>query len=173
MRISVLSVFAPLAMTFLVVVAPVTSAQDRPPSTAKLPKAVLTAFEKAYPNAKVLTSTSENENGKTLYEIESLDEGRRRDLLYLADGTVWACEETIDPTTLPAPVKIAIDHQYEGWKIEKAEKATLGKSEAYELVLSKGKERTSLVLAPDGTVRKTGKQTKQNIEKAAPNKPRK
>ena len=48
-------------------------AQEKEIKRKDVPKAVLAAFAKAYPNAKAREFSMDKENGKTMYEIESVD----------------------------------------------------------------------------------------------------
>ena len=79
--------------------APVTKAAD---SAAKLPAPILAAFKQAYPNATIKAATKEMENGKIEWEVESIDNGLARDLVYNPDGTVVEMEEQVAPASLPA-----------------------------------------------------------------------
>ena len=92
----------------------------------ELPPAVASAFKKAYPNAVINASAKEEENGETVYEIESVDKGMNRDLLYRADGTVLECEEQIKEADLPAPVIAALKTLYPKATVTKAERTTKG-----------------------------------------------
>jgi hypothetical protein len=115
----------------------------------ELPPAVASAFEKAYPDAVINASAKEEENGKTVYEIESLDKGMNRDLLYAADGTVLECEEQIKEADLPAPVIAALRNLHPKATITKAERTTKGKLLQYDLALA-GAPVAEVSLLPDG-----------------------
>jgi len=118
-------------------------------SKVELPPAVASAFKKAYPNAVINASAKEEENGKTVYEIESVDKGMNRDLLYSADGTVLECEEQIKEADLPAPVIAALKALYPKSTITKAERTTKGTLLQYDLALA-GAPVAELSLLPDG-----------------------
>ncbi|MHB8078667.1 MAG: PepSY-like domain-containing protein [Candidatus Krumholzibacteriia bacterium] len=115
-----------------------------------VPAAVMTAFHNAYPKAEIKGTAKEVENGKTYFEIESIDGGMSRDLLYLADGTVTEIEEAVDPATLPAPVKAAAEAKYPQGKIVKAERTTRDAATTYDLQIMSGKTKENLTLGPDG-----------------------
>ncbi len=120
---------------------------------AKLPPAVAAAFRKAYPAATVKNVSKETENGRTQYEVESVDNGRERDLNYLADGTVVDMEEAIEASEVPAAVSAAISARYPNAKISRREKLTITKGQVVQYqfgVTGAGAKVTELVLTPDG-----------------------
>lgn len=101
--------------------------------TAKdLPAAVRTAFEKQYPGAKILGLSKEVENGATLYEVESIHNGRNRDVLYKSSGEVVVVEETIPLAEVPGPVQAALKAQFPKAQAVKAEKLITGSTVEYE-----------------------------------------
>jgi uncharacterized membrane protein YkoI len=121
----------------------------KPAAKVQLPAAVKEAFQKAYPNATIKNVLKETENGKTVYEVESVDQGLNRDLNYNPDGTVIDVEEQVKVTELPAPVSEAVKKMYPKASITKAEKLTRGETVQYELAL-KGAPKGSVELMPDG-----------------------
>ena len=127
----------------------------------ELPAEVLSAFSKAYPKAKIKGLSREEENGKTYYEIESLDGKTARDISYLADGTVAETEETVATGALPAEVKAAVNKEYPKGKIIKAEKVTRESVVEYEFQITVGKEKHELVVDPSGKVVKHEKEGKE------------
>jgi uncharacterized membrane protein YkoI len=117
----------------------------------KLPAAITTAFEKSYPNATIRGTAQETEGGKTVYEVESVDKGKARDLMYNVDGTVISIEEEMNAADLPAPVTAALKKLYPKATITVAEKLTEGTTIEYELQI-KGAAVTSVAFLPDGKV---------------------
>ncbi len=115
-----------------------------------LPAAVSTAFHKAYPNATIKKSAKERKDGQTVYEVESVDQGRRRDILYTPDGSVVEVEEEVDQSALPEKVIAAIKRHHPRAVISKCEKVTRGSTLVYEISF-KGTKLRDLVLNPDGT----------------------
>ena len=83
-------------------------------SAAKLawPAAVEAAFKRKYPNATVKAVSKETDAGQTTYEVESVDAGKRRDLVYQPDGTVVDYEEELKASEVPAAVLAAIKTRY-------------------------------------------------------------
>ena len=104
-------------------------------SAKELPAAVSTAFEKQFPGAKILALSSEIENGATAYEIESIQNGRNRDVLYKATGEVIVVEETVPISEVPAAVQSALKAQFPKATVAKAEKLMAGGIVEYEFQL--------------------------------------
>jgi hypothetical protein len=131
-----------------------TAPKTAPAKTAtasKLPAAVAAAFKKAYPNATIKNASSEREDGKLQWEVESMDGTSRRDLIYLPDGTLVVEELTIDAAAVPAPVMAALKTRYPKATVslyEKLTKPTSGVS--YEMQI-KGAAVKEVEIAPDGT----------------------
>lgn len=150
MRTSVVSV-----LVFLLALGVLTvQAQDRPIKRKDLPKAVLEAFQKSYPHATIKGTSTEREGGVTFFEIESIDGSTHRDLLYKKDGTVAEIEEAVEPGSLPAGVKAALNKKYPGYKVTKAEKTTRGSVKDLEVLISKGKTRREIVFDESGKIKK-------------------
>jgi hypothetical protein len=118
---------------------------------SKLPAAVAAAFKKAYPAATIKNASSERENGKLQWEVESMDGAARRDLVYLPDGTLVVEELAIDAAAVPAPVLAALKQRYPKATVslyEKLTKPSAGVS--YEMQI-KGAAVKEVEIAPDGT----------------------
>jgi hypothetical protein len=115
----------------------------------QLPAPVTAAFKKAYPNATIRGTAKETEDGKTVYEVESVEHGRARDLIYGADGAVMEIEEEIAPADLPAPVAASLKKLYPKATVVVAEKMTRGATVEYELQI-KGAAKNSVAFMPDG-----------------------
>ena len=99
--------------TALVAIASVTGAAAQTPAlaakTAKLPPAVRATVEAESKGAVVKGISSEKENGKTVYELETLVNGRTRDLMIDAAGKVYVVEEQLDIDQAPPAVKAALE----------------------------------------------------------------
>jgi len=131
-----------------------------------LPAAVAASFHKAYPHAKIRGASTEEENGKTYYEVESIDGMVKRDLLYAADGTCVEIEETIAAAALPNAVSKSLKQEFPRGKILKAEKVTKDQTSTYELVVQAGKDRWEVAFDPTGkVVEKSKRSGKENEAK--------
>lgn len=125
-----------VCLIFCLVFAFTSLAQEKKISRKDLPRPVLDAFEKAYPKATIKGLSMEKENGKTYYEVESVEGTTTRDLLYLPDGTIVEIEEGIAMADLPTPVKEAIVAKYPKGRVDKAERTTRGPAVSYEMRIS-------------------------------------
>ena len=97
------------------------SASEKELKKDQLPKAVIAAFEKAFPNAKELEFEEELFEGKTAYEVEYKRDGKEYEFLYSTEGVLIQKEEDIDVKTLPDPVIQAILKAHPKAEIKEAE----------------------------------------------------
>jgi hypothetical protein len=116
----------------------------------KVPAAVRTAFQTAYPKATIHDCSKEIEKGKVAYEISSLEDKTRRDVLYHEDGTVIVVEEAIPSGDLPEPVRLAIGKKYPKAPITLAERLTRDSTVSYEIRLKHRGKTLELVYDPEG-----------------------
>ena len=154
-----------LAQTTTPVAKSAAAAKPAADPAAKLPAPILTAFRTSYPNATIKGAAKETEDGKTVWEVESIDNGLTRDLIYSPDGTVVEIEEETAMANVPAAVTDAIKVKYPKATITKAEKMTVGQTITYELTL-KGAAVASIELTPDGKVVPVKKEGKEEDEAA-------
>ncbi len=154
-----------MSVLFVLAATLFTFAQEKKVTKKNVPPAVLAAFAKAYPDAKVKGYARETEKGKTYYEIESMNGKMSLDALYQADGTVAEVEEGVAPSDLPAQVQDAVKAKYADGKITKAEKTTRGEDTSYELRVASGKKTVSLAVDPTGKILKGSKGGAKKEEK--------
>jgi uncharacterized membrane protein YkoI len=126
------------------------SAQEVKLKKKQLPPAVLAAFKAAYPNATMKGFAREKENGKTYFEIESVEGSTMRDVLYNPDGTVESVEETIPASDLPAEAQETIKTSHPGAVVTKVEKITHGDVTEYEAHVKVGKKSMELKFDSSG-----------------------
>jgi uncharacterized membrane protein YkoI len=126
--------------------------QEKEIKKGAVPKAVLSAFAKAYPNAKANEYATETENGKTVYEIESTEGKTKRDITYSADGTLMVTEETVAMGDLPEAVRASLKKDYAKATITRCEKVTEGSTTTYEVAMKSGKKKSEVVFNADGSV---------------------
>jgi glucose/arabinose dehydrogenase len=172
-----------LVLVSLLVIVPLATAQTAKPvpapkpapgaqaadPAATLPAPILAAFKKSYPSATIKNAAKETEDGKTVWEVESIDGGLARDLIYNPDGTVIDIEEEMAMASVPAAVADALKAKYAKATVTKAEKRTAGKAVTYEFTL-KGAAVASVEFTPDGKIapakKETDKDEKEDDEKA-------
>jgi hypothetical protein len=124
----------------------------RASQTFAWPGAVETAFKQKYPKATVKAVIKEtNTAGKTVYEVESIDSGRRRSIDYNPDGTIIHYEEELTEAEVPAVVLAAIKTRYPKAAITLRERLYITKDNSanYEFQLT-GADVSEVILTPDG-----------------------
>jgi hypothetical protein len=126
----------------------------KPPAQQKaakvqLPPAVESAFKAAYPNATIKNVTKEKLAGKDVYEVESVDAGKTRDIIYRPDGVIAVLEEQIAAADLPAPVAAAIAKEFPKATVTRYERVVENGATRYEVQL-KGARVGSAEYLPDG-----------------------
>lgn len=167
-RMAVMGITLIGAIAFAIVV----SAQEKKITKKDVPQAVISAFEKAYPEARIKGYSTESESGKTYFEIESMRDKMTLDVSYLSDGTAAEIEEAVAAKDLPTPVMEAIKAKYAKGKIAKAEKKTVGTLVTYEMRVTTGKASVGLEIDPSGKIvkesmhrsKKEGKEEKEEKE---------
>jgi hypothetical protein len=120
--------------------------------SVEAPKAILSAFQKAYPKAEIKNVSKEVKEGVTYYEVESVDGGNRRDLLYKEDGTVFEIEEGLSAEAIPANIKKSLDTKFPEGEIRKAEKITKGGSVQFEILMENQEENLEVVIDASGKI---------------------
>jgi uncharacterized membrane protein YkoI len=129
-------------------------------SKGQVPKAVIDAFEKAYPNAKSPEFETETFEGRAVYEVEYKENGKEYEALYSADGILVQTEEEIDVKSLPEPVVQAINKAYPEANIKEAEKLMKpdGTLTGYEVEIKTEGKKIELELDVNGKILKTEKE---------------
>lgn len=97
------------------------------PAKAKMPKdlpaAVRATVETETRNATLKGVSKEQEHGKTVYELESIVDGRTRDLMIDGAGKVYLVEEQLDVEKAPPAVKSALEARGRIVKLESVTEA--------------------------------------------------
>ena len=115
-----------------------------------LPLAVQKAVQAQTKGIEVKGLSKEVESGKTFYEVETLVNGRGRDLLFDTNGTVVEVEEEVTLNGIPARAKAAIEKEAAGGEIKKVEMLTKGQSISYEAAIIKGGKKFEVEVKADG-----------------------
>ena len=125
------------------------SAQSRArKALATLPPAVRSTVEAETRNAVLKGVAREQEHGKTVYEVESLVNGRSRDLMIDAEGVVYEVEEEIDSAAAPAAVRAALQGR---GRVERLESVVTHGTTHYEAQLrSRTGKKSSIELDAAG-----------------------
>jgi uncharacterized membrane protein YkoI len=137
-----------VAAVAMVATAGIAHASDQKTTLKNLPPAVKATVETESKGATVKGISSEKEKGRTVYELETLVNGRTRDLMIDAAGKVYLVEEQLDVDKAPAPVKAAL--QAKG-TIVALESVTENGTTRYEgQVKTKGGKKVAVEVDADG-----------------------
>jgi len=138
-------------------------AKEKPLHKGKMPQAVLTAFQKAHPNAKNVKYEEEKVDGEAAYEIDFTDDGQKIDEVYRADGTLVETERAIKTGDLPEPVMQTVKQRYPKAKVDEIFEVsnTDGKVIGYEVQIKEGKREREVELDPNGNIRESDVKPKQ------------
>jgi uncharacterized membrane protein YkoI len=138
-------------LTTLTAVALLAGAAETKVKLADLPVQVQKTVQEQTKNAELKGLSKEVENGKTFYEIETIVNGKSRDLLVDPSGKIIELEEATTLESVPAAVKAALAPK---GKILKIETVTRGKAVSYEAVVSKNGKKSEIAVEADGTIKK-------------------
>jgi hypothetical protein len=132
-------------------------AGETPIGEKQVPRPVLEAIAKKYPTAKRAGFTKETDEGKTTYEVQIVDSGRKIDVDVTPEGKISAEEETITVEALPPAVRQALARsvKYGKWTIERAERIIKDENVSaptYELVVAGNKHSAEIVFDPAGNL---------------------
>jgi hypothetical protein len=108
------------------------------------------AFELAYPGATVSATTQERENSRTLFRVDGRDKGKRRVVLYDANGVLIETAEQVEEKDLPKPVADAMHSHPRAIYVTGLRVMRDGAVE-YRLTV-RGTRKTAMIAKPDGTV---------------------
>jgi uncharacterized membrane protein YkoI len=126
-------------------------AAEKKVKLADLPAPVQKTVQEQTKNAELKGLSEEVENGKTFYEIETIVNGKSRDLLVDPTGRIVELEEATTFESVPAAVKAALAPK---GKILKIETVTKGGAVSYEAVVSKNGKKSEIAVEADGAIKK-------------------
>jgi threonine dehydrogenase-like Zn-dependent dehydrogenase len=148
------SLTAPLLATacFACVIAAASTAQAEshvPCNT--FPAAVLNQAKTEAGNATIRGCVKDKENGKITYEVETLKDGKSKDIVLDASGSVLEVEQEVKADSLPPAVSDAIAKAANGGKVGKIESVTReGAIASYETTIMKKGQRREVAFSPQG-----------------------
>ena len=100
-----------------------------------LPAAIQAAIREQTKGATLVGVSTEVENGRTTYEVETKINGKSRDLELDQSGKVVEAEDEVDLDSIPPAAKAALQKRAAGGAILKVEKLTAGSSVSYEAAI--------------------------------------
>ncbi len=118
-----------------------------------LPPAVQKTVQDQTKGAEIKTISKETEHGKTSYEVETMVNGKHRDLEIDANGVVTEVEEETAIAGIPDAARAAIGKKAIGGRIVVVETVTSGNAiVAYEAeYIDKNGRKREVRVKPDGT----------------------
>jgi uncharacterized membrane protein YkoI len=125
-------------------------AQDASAKLKSLPPAVQKAIAAETNGATIKGVSKEVENGKTMYEVETLVGGRTKDLVFASDGAIVVVEEQSSLDAIPAAARAAIEKRAAGGRVTTVEVVKHGPSITYEAVVVKSGKKTEVTVDADG-----------------------
>ena len=146
MRSSIVIVAAAVSLGVILATEKKIGANDLPPAVRKsVPAETKGAEIKGY--------SRETEKGGTFYEVETILNGKSRDLLFDASGVLVEVEEEIVLDSIPSDARAAIEKRAANGKINKVESVTRGPSVSYEAeITSKTGKRSEVAVNADGSL---------------------
>ncbi len=129
-------------------------AAEKKVKLAEIPAPVQKTVQEQTKNAELKGLSKEVEGGKTFYEIETIVNGKSRDLLVDPSGQIVEVEEATTLANVPAPVKATLEKAAEKGKILSVETVTKGSAVSYEAVVSKNGKKSEVAVEADGTIKK-------------------
>lgn len=119
-----------------------------------LPSAVAATADRESQGATVKGYSKEVENGQTYYEVETVRDGKTRDILIDGAGNVAEVEDEVDIATLSDAVQKGLRSAAGAGKITKVEAVKKGVITAYEAVVRTGTKRSEIIVDAAGKVTK-------------------
>ena len=137
-----------------------------------LPKAVVKAAKKAFPEAKIVGAAKETEDGETVFEVMMKLDGKSIDLAIDDDGEIEEVEKEIEVEDLPKAVIKAAKKKFPEGKIGKVEEVSDEDDVVvYELAIStKGGKTIEVVMSPNGKILEGVEEEDDEDEKKAEKK---
>ena len=151
----------------MVAVADVVRADEEKVALDKLPKAVVDAVQKRFPNLKMTGASKEKEDGKILYEVSLKKDGKNIDVTVTEAGAITLIEQELAFADLPKEVARTFEDKYPKAKfgmIESVSKVADGKEtlEYFEVKLVTAEKKTwEVEVLPDGKF-KSAKEVKRD-----------
>ena len=120
-----------------------------------LPPAVQKTVKEQTQNAKLAGLSKEKEGGQTVYELETVVNGKSRDLMIDSAGTILSVEDEVALDSVPEAAKKAIQQKVATGKITKVETVTKGSEVSYEAAYtSRSGKKSEYGVNADGTPHK-------------------
>jgi uncharacterized membrane protein YkoI len=127
-------------------------AQEKKVALKSLPPAAQKTVQEQLKGAQLKGLSQETEDGKTVYELETMVNGKTRDVLIDANGTILEVEEATTLDAIPAQARAAIEKAATGGKIKTVETVTKGGKVYYEAAITKAGKGSEIQVTADGAI---------------------
>lgn len=118
----------------------------------KVPKAVLTAIKKKFPEAKLQGAAKQTEEDQISYETFVKHKGHEMYVVCEPDGKIVEIDREISPNELPKPVTEALKKKYPKSSIMSVGEVTEDDEITYDVLLKHGKKTLRVIFDPKGKV---------------------
>jgi hypothetical protein len=133
----------------------------------KLPRVVVDAVKKRFPEAELVRAEKETEDGKTLFEVVIKNKGQSIEVTTTPEGVITEIEKQIEAKDLPKVVSAALEAKYPRatyQMIEEVIQVKDGKEtlEYYEVLLvTAEKKKLEVSVTPEGKFTKEEDKSKE------------
>jgi len=131
----------------------------------KLPAKVKDAVKAKYPDAELVSASTEKEDGKTIYEVNVKNKGQTIEVSLTEDGKIVSIEKEIAAKDLPKPVAAAFEKKYPKATVKKVEEVTKGDKISYELQITFGDKKLEVTFDATGKFLEEEDKSKEKEEK--------
>jgi len=140
-------------LALLIAAVVISGAAEKQVSMKDLPPAVQKTVQDQTKGAEIKGLSMETENGKTSYEVETVFNGKHRDLAIDAKGVVIEVEEETAVASVPPAARATIGRKAVGGRVVLVETVTSGNAiMAYEAeYIDKNGRKREVRVKPDGT----------------------
>ena len=118
----------------------------------KVPKAVLTAVKKKFPDAKLQGAAKQTEDALVFYEVFIKHKGHEIYVVCEPEGKIVEIDREISVKDLPKPVAEALKKSYAKANIVAVEEVTEDDEITYAVILKQKKKTLHVVFDPKGKV---------------------
>jgi uncharacterized membrane protein YkoI len=145
------SVFATALLAGIAAAAATTAQAESHVACNTLPAAVLSQAKTEAGDATIRSCVKDKEKGKITYEVETLKDGRSKDIVLDSSGSVIEVEQEVTGSSVPEAVSDAIAKAAQGGKVSKIESVTRGGTIAsYETTITSNGQRREVAFSPEG-----------------------
>ena len=131
----------------------------------KVPAKLKDAVKAKFPDAELVSASTEKEGGKTVYEINIKNKGKTIEVSLTEDGKIVSLEMEIAAKDLPKAVADAFEKKYPKATVKKVEEVTKGDKISYELQIAVGDKKLEVVFDAQGKFLEEEDKSKEKEEK--------